>query len=202
MSSNLRLNSLPVNGNKNESPYKNVLRSIPNGILKFPGDALCYTFNMSHLQDLGVIGKGCYGTVYKNRHLDTGKLLAVKGDCCICMELMDISLDALYKRVYTVKHSRLLENVVGHITVCIAKEDPPILKPDTDESGFKFSLPLVKFINTCLTKDPTDRPKYDALKSFEFYRKYSLGGPEIEKAKQVLGVEAVDARDNPVEERA
>uniref|UniRef100_A0A8R1I3Y0 mitogen-activated protein kinase kinase n=1 Tax=Caenorhabditis japonica TaxID=281687 RepID=A0A8R1I3Y0_CAEJA len=347
MSLNPRPTSLSVNGNEKELPDESVLRSLSTGTLKYPDDDIFYTFNSSHLQDLGPIGNGCFGTVYKMRHLDTGKLLAVKrircisidhkeqirllrehdtivksekgpnivkfygaifseGDCWICMELMDISLDALYKRVYTVKNSRLHENVVGHITVCtvdaldylkkelkiihrdvkpsnilvdshgsvklcdfgisgqledsvakthdigcrpylaperiassdkydvradvwslgitlyeistgifpykdvnspfdqialVVNGDPPILRPDTDEFGFNFSLPLVKFINTCLTKDRRLRPKYDALKSFEFYQIYSLGGPEIEEAKQVLGVEAVDARDNAVDKR-
>lgn len=36
------------------------------------------------------------------------------------MELMDISIDFLYKRVYSVKKSRLNENIIGHITVCVS----------------------------------------------------------------------------------
>ncbi|VDM74665.1 unnamed protein product [Strongylus vulgaris] len=40
-----------------------------------------------------------------------------EGDCWICMELMDISLDILYKRVYNLHHTRFSENVIGHIAV-------------------------------------------------------------------------------------
>uniref|UniRef100_A0A183FYZ9 mitogen-activated protein kinase kinase n=1 Tax=Heligmosomoides polygyrus TaxID=6339 RepID=A0A183FYZ9_HELPZ len=40
-----------------------------------------------------------------------------EGDCWICMELMDISLDILYKRVYNVHRARFEENVIGHIAV-------------------------------------------------------------------------------------
>uniref|UniRef100_A0A1I7WNU9 mitogen-activated protein kinase kinase n=1 Tax=Heterorhabditis bacteriophora TaxID=37862 RepID=A0A1I7WNU9_HETBA len=40
-----------------------------------------------------------------------------EGDCWICMELMDVSLDTLYRRVYKVHRQRLEENVIGHIAV-------------------------------------------------------------------------------------
>ncbi|PIO68864.1 hypothetical protein TELCIR_09330, partial [Teladorsagia circumcincta] len=42
-----------------------------------------------------------------------------EGDCWICMELMDISLDILYKRVYNVHLARFEENVIGHIAVSV-----------------------------------------------------------------------------------
>ncbi|CAD6188894.1 unnamed protein product [Caenorhabditis auriculariae] len=227
-----------------------------------------------------------------------------EGDCWICMELMDVSLDPLYKRVYHEKHSRLEENVIGHIAVCtidaldylkkalsiihrdvkpsnilvdrtgqvklcdfgicgqledsvvkthdagcqpylapervtnyghydvradvwslgitlyeistgvfpykewvspfdqitaVVNGDPPILRPN--EGQFHYSLPLVKFVNTCLTKDFKTRPKYDALKGFDFYRIYSAGGPAIEAAKETLGEMALDCLANPVEIR-
>ncbi|CAA88264.1 MAP kinase kinase mkk-4 [Caenorhabditis elegans] len=340
-----RPTSLSVNGNEKTLPEESVLRSLSTGTLKYPDDEHLYTFSSANLQDLGAIGNGNFGTVYKMRHKETGKLIAVKrircnnighreqirllrehdtivksekgpnivkfygaifseGDCWICMELMDISMDLLYKRVYMVKNSRLNENVVGHITVCtvdaldylkkelkiihrdvkpsnilvdgtgavklcdfgicgqleesfakthdagcqpylaperitssdkydvrsdvwslgitlyeiatgkfpyqewnslfdqiatVVSGDPPILHPDSDD--FHYSLPLVKFINTCLTKDRRHRPKYDTLKSFDFYRIYAVAGPEIEEAKRILGVEAIDTRNHPVDHR-
>ncbi|PIC16281.1 hypothetical protein B9Z55_022939 [Caenorhabditis nigoni] len=317
-----RPNTLSVNGNNEKAiPEENVLRSLSTGTLKYPEDKHFYTFNSAHLQDLGAIGNGNFGTVYKMRHRETGKLLAVKrircnnidqreqirllrehdtivksekgpnivkfygaifseGDCWICMELMDISMDLLYRRVYNVKGSRLNENVIGHITVCtvdaldylkkelkiihrdvkpsnilvdghgsvklcdfgicgeledsvvkthdagcqpylaperitssdkydvrsdvwslgitlVVSGDPPMLSPDTGD--FSYSLPLIKFINTCLMKDRRHRPKYDTLKNFDFYRIYARGGPEIEEAKEILGVEAIDAREHPID---
>lgn len=36
------------------------------------------------------------------------------------MELMDISLDILYKRVYNVHRARFEENVIGHIAVSVS----------------------------------------------------------------------------------
>ncbi|WKY17092.1 hypothetical protein Q1695_001592 [Nippostrongylus brasiliensis] len=42
-----------------------------------------------------------------------------EGDCWICMELMDISLDILYKRVYNIHHARFEENVIGHVAVSV-----------------------------------------------------------------------------------
>uniref|UniRef100_A0A1I7U0K8 mitogen-activated protein kinase kinase n=1 Tax=Caenorhabditis tropicalis TaxID=1561998 RepID=A0A1I7U0K8_9PELO len=340
-----RPNTLSVNGNEKPLPEESVLRSLSTGTLKYPDDEHFYTFHSGNLQDLGAIGNGNFGTVYKMLHRETQKLIAVKrircnnidqreqirllrehdtivksekgpnivkfygaifseGDCWICMELMDISMDLLYRRVYDVKHSRLNENVVGHITVCtvdaldylkkelkiihrdvkpsnilvdghgavklcdfgicgqledsvvkthdagcqpylaperitssdkydvrsdvwslgitlyeiatgrfpyqqwnslfdqiaaVVSGDPPILRPDSGE--FHYSLPLVKFINTCLTKDRRHRPKYDTLKSFDFYRIYAKGGPEIEEAKEILGVEAIDTRDHPIDIR-
>ncbi|CAI2356423.1 unnamed protein product [Caenorhabditis sp. 36 PRJEB53466] len=343
MTLSTRPTTLSVNGNEKALIEENVLRSLSTGTLKYPEDEQFYTFNSSHLLDLGAIGNGNFGTVYKMKHKESGKLLAVKrircnnidqreqirllrehdtivksekgpnivkfygaifseGDCWICMELMDISMDLLYKRVYAVKHSRLNENVVGHITVCtvdaldylkkelkiihrdvkpsnilvdghgavklcdfgicgqledsvvkthdagcqpylaperitssdkydvrsdvwslgitlyeiatgkfpynewnslfdqiaaVVNGDAPILWPETGE--FCFSLPLAKFINTCLTKDRRHRPKYDTLKNFEFYRIYAVGGPQIEEAKSILGVEAIDTRDHPID---
>ncbi|KJH49802.1 kinase domain protein [Dictyocaulus viviparus] len=42
-----------------------------------------------------------------------------EGDCWICMELMDISLDVLYKRIYNVHLTQFNENVIGHIAVSV-----------------------------------------------------------------------------------
>ncbi|CAL2049226.1 unnamed protein product [Caenorhabditis brenneri] len=340
-----RPNTLSVNGNEKPIPEESVLRTLSTGTLKYPDDDHFYTFNSGNLQDLGAIGNGNFGTVYKMLHRETQKLIAVKrircnnidqreqirllrehdtivrsekgpnivkfygaifseGDCWICMELMDVSMDLLYRRVYEVKHGRLNENVVGHITVCtvdaldylkkelkiihrdvkpsnilvdehgavklcdfgicgkledsvvkthdagcqpylaperitsldkydvrsdvwslgitlyelatgkfpykqwnslfdqiaaVANGDPPILRPDSGE--FSYSRPLVKFINTCLTKDRKHRPKYDQLKTFDFYKQYAIDGPEIEEAKEILGVEAIDTRDHPIDIR-
>ncbi|CAB3410296.1 unnamed protein product [Caenorhabditis bovis] len=226
-----------------------------------------------------------------------------EGDCWICMELMDVSLNHLYKRVYREKRQRLSENVIGHVAVstvdaldylkkdlkiihrdvkpsnilvnkngdvklcdfgiCGQLEDSvvkthdagcqPYLAPEriTSHSNYdvradvwslgitlyeistgkfpyntwttmfeqiaavvdgdapmltpnggplEFSPSLVTFINSCLTKERKFRPKYDTLKKFEFYLKYT-GGSDIQKAKEILGREAIDARDHPVEIR-
>lgn len=44
-----------------------------------------------------------------------------EGDCWICMELMDTSLDKLYKYVYEVLGRRVPESVLGKITVAVSK---------------------------------------------------------------------------------
>uniref|UniRef100_A0A0K0DQM9 mitogen-activated protein kinase kinase n=1 Tax=Angiostrongylus cantonensis TaxID=6313 RepID=A0A0K0DQM9_ANGCA len=73
-----------------------------------------------------------------------------EGDCWICMEFMDISLDILYKRVYNLHHTRFHENVIGHIAVIdaldylksqlkiIHRGDATILP---DKSGTNFPTP-------------------------------------------------------------
>lgn len=53
-------------------------RSLSTGTLKYPDDEHLYTFSSANLQDLGAIGNGNFGTVYKMRHKETGKLIAVK----------------------------------------------------------------------------------------------------------------------------
>ncbi|CAI4233190.1 unnamed protein product [Auanema sp. JU1783] len=40
-----------------------------------------------------------------------------EGDCWICMELMTISLDRLYRYVYDEKHEYLSVNIIGHIAI-------------------------------------------------------------------------------------
>ncbi|XP_005098777.1 dual specificity mitogen-activated protein kinase kinase 4 isoform X2 [Aplysia californica] len=44
-----------------------------------------------------------------------------EGDCWICMELMDISLDKFYKFVYTEQHAFIPEEIIGKITVATVK---------------------------------------------------------------------------------
>ncbi|EYB96106.1 hypothetical protein Y032_0153g2913 [Ancylostoma ceylanicum] len=64
-----------------------------------------------------------------------------EGDCWICMELMDISLDILYKRVYNLHHERFGENVIGHIAVSVIdaldylKRDLKIIHRDVKPSN-------------------------------------------------------------------
>lgn len=41
----------------------------------------------------------------------------LKGDCLICMELMDISLERLYKTVYEKLRERLPEDIIGKVAV-------------------------------------------------------------------------------------
>lgn len=43
-----------------------------------------------------------------------------QGDCWICMELMDTSLDKFYKFIYERMHERLPENILGKITVAVS----------------------------------------------------------------------------------
>jgi len=44
-----------------------------------------------------------------------------EGDCWICMELMDISLDKFYKFVYSEQQSSIPEEIIGKITVATVK---------------------------------------------------------------------------------
>lgn len=43
-----------------------------------------------------------------------------QGDCWICMELMDTSLDKFYKFIYERMNERLPENMLGKITVAVS----------------------------------------------------------------------------------
>ncbi|KAF4522067.1 hypothetical protein B566_EDAN004050 [Ephemera danica] len=68
------------------------------------------------LMDLGVVMKTCcpyivqfYGALFK------------EGDCWICMELMDASLDKFYKFIYERLNQRVPENILGKITVATVK---------------------------------------------------------------------------------
>jgi len=44
-----------------------------------------------------------------------------EGDCWICMELMDVSLDKFYKFVYSEQHNSIPEDIIGKITVATVK---------------------------------------------------------------------------------
>ena len=49
-----------------------------------------------------------------------------EGDCWICMELMDTSLDKFYKFIYEKLHQTIPENIIGKITFAVSlvfKED-------------------------------------------------------------------------------
>ncbi|KAL1426979.1 hypothetical protein MTO96_003275 [Rhipicephalus appendiculatus] len=50
-----------------------------------------------------------YGAIFK------------EGDCWICMEIMDTSLDKFYKFVYEKQHQRIPEAILGKITVATVK---------------------------------------------------------------------------------
>ncbi|XP_069691168.1 dual specificity mitogen-activated protein kinase kinase 4 isoform X4 [Periplaneta americana] len=76
-----------------------------------------YDFTSDDLQDLGEIGRGAFGTVNKMVHRRSNTVMAVKGDCWICMELMDTSLDKFYKFIYEKLQQRIPENILGKITV-------------------------------------------------------------------------------------
>lgn len=47
-------------------------------------------------------------------------VLFKEGDCWICMELMDTSLDKLYKFIYEKLKQRIPENIIGKITVAVS----------------------------------------------------------------------------------
>ncbi|PAV62534.1 hypothetical protein WR25_00161 [Diploscapter pachys] len=342
--------NLPLNGihlNQDDLMHETVLSTLSTGTLHFPDSNDVYTFTSNDLLDLGVIGSGNFGTVYKMQHRQSEKLMAVKrircntvdkrdqqrllrehntimlsekgpnivkffgaifheGDCWICMELMDISLDPMYKRTYRVRKERFEENIVGHVAVCTVDalaylkqhlqiihrdvkpsnilcdrngnvklcdfgicgelEDSvvkthdagcqPYLAPERvtnmlgkydvrsdvwslgitlyeismgvfpyaewfspfdqitavvngdapmlqcKESPYFFTLPLVTFINSCLTKDYRHRPKYDVLKTLDFYKTYKQGGEQIALAQKRIGELAMDCLANPVEIKA
>ncbi|KAG8247941.1 mitogen-activated protein kinase kinase [Homalodisca vitripennis] len=60
-----------------------------------------------------------------------------EGDCWICMELMDTSLDKLYKYIYEVLQRRIPESILGKITVAeLSYRKPlPILRQRSKSSG-------------------------------------------------------------------
>lgn len=43
-----------------------------------------------------------------------------EGDCWICMELMDTSLDKFYKFIYEKLNQRIPENIIGKITFAVS----------------------------------------------------------------------------------
>lgn len=47
-------------------------------------------------------------------------IILIKGDCWICMELMDISLDQFYKFVYKKLESKIPEQMLGKISVTVS----------------------------------------------------------------------------------
>ncbi|GFR75208.1 dual specificity mitogen-activated protein kinase kinase 4 [Elysia marginata] len=59
-----------------------------------------------------------YGALFKEVVYPPNYL---QGDCWICMELMDISLDKFYKFVYHEQHSSIPEDIIGKITVATVK---------------------------------------------------------------------------------
>ncbi|KAK3749971.1 hypothetical protein QZH41_008460, partial [Actinostola sp. cb2023] len=78
-----------------------------------------FNCNAGELKDLGELGHGAYGYVYKMVHVPTETVMAVKGDVWICMELMKTSLYDLYKLVYTKPGDRIPEEVLGKIAVSV-----------------------------------------------------------------------------------
>ncbi|XP_076246578.1 dual specificity mitogen-activated protein kinase kinase 4 isoform X2 [Calliopsis andreniformis] len=122
-----------------------------------------------------------------------------EGDCWICMELMDTSLDIFYKfiheperidpqraRGYDVRSDvwslgiTLMEIATGYFPYPkwnsvfeqlyqVVQGDPPRLSPN--ENGNHFTMDFVNFVNTCLIKEETQRPKYNKLLEHPFIRK-------------------------------
>ncbi|KAH1025253.1 hypothetical protein HUJ05_010011 [Dendroctonus ponderosae] len=119
------------------------------GKLKIAGTT--YDFTSDDLQDLGEIGRGGFGTVNKMIHRKSNTTIAVKrirstvdekeqkqllmdldvvmksnecnyiGDCWICMELMDTSLDKFYKFIYERLNDSIPEPILGKIALATVK---------------------------------------------------------------------------------
>uniref|UniRef100_A0A0N5B0P0 mitogen-activated protein kinase kinase n=1 Tax=Syphacia muris TaxID=451379 RepID=A0A0N5B0P0_9BILA len=64
-----------ANGEMTDMKY---IRCVLAGKLSFPDEKKEYFFEYRDLEDLGPIGEGSYGRVNKVRHIDSGKLMAVK----------------------------------------------------------------------------------------------------------------------------
>lgn len=47
-------------------------------------------------------------------------LLTFQGDCWICMELMDTSLDKFYKYIYESLEEQIPERIIGKIAVAVS----------------------------------------------------------------------------------
>ena len=64
-----------------------------------------------------------------------------EGDCWMCMELMDMSVDKFYKFIYDTKKSRIPESILGKITVAMLtalnylKEELQIIHRDVKPSN-------------------------------------------------------------------
>ena len=54
-------------------------------------------------------------------HLFYGALFIKEGDCWICMELMETSLDKFYNYVFDKLKQRIPENILGEVTVVTLK---------------------------------------------------------------------------------
>ncbi|KAA8585515.1 hypothetical protein FQN60_004209, partial [Etheostoma spectabile] len=80
-----------------------------------------WDFTAEDLKDLGEIGRGAYGSVNKMVHKPSNQIMAVKGDCWICMELMATSLDKFYKFVYCSLDDVIPEEILGKITLATVK---------------------------------------------------------------------------------
>ncbi|KRY77144.1 Dual specificity mitogen-activated protein kinase kinase 4 [Trichinella pseudospiralis] len=144
----------------NSVPQLDIIRSQSSGILKISPEKT-FEFTADDLEDLGEIGQGSFGVVYKMRHRISNTVMAVKrmhstiddkeqkqllmdldvimrsdecpyivqfygaifreGDCWICMELMDTSLERFYKMVYENAKQRLPEPIIGKIAVATVK---------------------------------------------------------------------------------
>ncbi|KAK9496839.1 hypothetical protein O3M35_012945 [Rhynocoris fuscipes] len=63
-----------------------------------------------------------------------------EGDCWICMELMDTSLDKFYKYIYDHLHTRIPESILGKISVAPERIDPQRGKSGYDVRSDVWSL--------------------------------------------------------------
>ena len=66
--------------------------------------------------------------------------------------------------------------------------DPPRLEHKDPGTGRTFSLEFVNFVNTCLIKDETQRPKYVALLKDPFIRRAEAEAASVDVSGYVSDV--------------
>ncbi len=66
--------------------------------------------------------------------------------------------------------------------------DPPRLEPRDPETNRTFTLDFVNFVNTCLIKDETQRPKYHGLLQHAFIKRSEAEAGEVDVASYVSDV--------------
>uniref|UniRef100_A0A8C8GM69 mitogen-activated protein kinase kinase n=1 Tax=Oncorhynchus tshawytscha TaxID=74940 RepID=A0A8C8GM69_ONCTS len=119
----LPLNPSPSTAPSFQNPHIERMRTHSiesSGKLKISTENAC-DFTAEDLRDLGEIGRGAYGSVNKMQHKPSGQIMAVKGDCWICMELMSTSFDKFYKYVYCSLDDVIPEEILGKITLATVK---------------------------------------------------------------------------------
>ncbi|KAH0629633.1 hypothetical protein JD844_011859 [Phrynosoma platyrhinos] len=80
-------------------------------------EGIRYQAEINDLENLGEIGSGTCGQVWKMRFKKTGHIIAVKTDVFIAMELMGTCAEKLKKRI----QGPIPERILGKMTVAIVK---------------------------------------------------------------------------------